>query len=506
MNQNSEKYNFLNGLWKYILIVLLLAGTIASCDQITGSGDDSDTTDPPESDPEPQVEAVSISNFSVSDDLISEGETVTLSWEVTGDEPITLTLEPGSINVSGETSRDVTPGEDITYRLIAENEAGSDQREVSVRVIPAGVVAIEVEVSGLPAGVKANIAVTDHEDYMQWVADNSALTELPSGSYTVIAAPVNSSGSSYIPSEYIQTVDVAKSYSTTSLVQLNYNLSNESLYADQPDLQNCEEGAITEDAKERGMMYLNFIRGLMGLPPVGYDHGGDNMVQKAALMMAANSDLSHFPPEDWHCYSEAGADGAETSNLAIDLRNEEINATPEYFMDLYANDWRVPSLGHRRWLLDPFLSEVAIGMVEGTPITGSFSNAAGNAVRVIGAPAADIDDLELPFIAYPRGDFPSRLLTNDWFLSFSVLADNRSKFGANEQVDFSSAEITVTENESDLTMNVTEIMIDDTPFGLPNNLQWKVPDIRSNRTYTVTIENVTVNGEKRDYSYEFQLL
>lgn len=494
-----------NNLFKCFISLLLIVGIIAGCDQITGSGDDTEETEQPDNDPEPQTEAASISSFSASDELISEGETVTLTWEVSGDDPITLTLEPGEIDVSGETSRDVTPGEDTTYQLIAKNDGGSDQSQVTVSVIPAGTVALEVEINGLPAGAEANIVVTNNEDYMQWVSDNSALTDMTPGSYTVIAAPVTDSDNAYLPNEDIQTVNVAKSYNNTTFIQLNYNLSTESLFADEPDVQACDEGAITDLAKQRGVMYINFIRALIGLPPVMYDYNSDDMVQKAALIMAANSDLSHYPPEDWHCYTEAGADGAEISNLGIDLRNQEINATPEFFMGLYADDWKVNSLGHRRWVLDPFLKEVAIGLVEGEPITGDFSHAAGNAVRVVGGPMANIDDLELPFIAYPRGVFPSELFTNDWFLSFSVLVDPNSRYGANEQVDYSSVEITVVENESDLSMTVTDIAVDHTAFGIPNSLQWKVTDLRSNRTYTVTISNVGVNGESRDYSYEVHL-
>ncbi|MDZ7720226.1 MAG: CAP domain-containing protein [Balneolaceae bacterium] len=503
MRIKSAKQRFTDrSPWKYLFISLLIVGLIAGCDQITGSDDNSNSSDDTDSDP--NSNAANISSFSASDEIITEGETVTLSWEVSGDDPITLTLEPGSMDVSGETSIEVSPEEDTTYQLNAENEAGSDQSELSVSVIPEGVVAIEVEVNGLPAGMDANIAVTNNDDYMQWVSKNSALTELPPGSYTVAAGPVNESGNTYIPNQGVQTIDVAKAYKNKTFIQLNYSLSNESLYEIEPDVEACEEGAITELTKKRGLMYLNFIRSLLGVPPVGYDFGSDDMVQKASLMMAANSDLSHSPPEDWHCYSESGADGAETSNLAIDLRNNEINATPEQFMILWADDNRVPSLGHRRWLIDPFLSQVAVGLVEGTPIEGEFSDAAGSAVRVVGGPEANINNLELPFVAYPRGDFPKELLTNNWFLSFSVLANTGSRFGANEQVDYSSTSITV-QNENGDELSVTDVSVDHTAFGLPNSLQWKVPDLRDNERYTVTISNVIVNGESRDFSYEVQL-
>jgi hypothetical protein len=39
--------------------------------------------------------------------------------------------------------------------------------------------------------------------------------------------------------------------------------------------------------------------------------------QRAALMMAANAALSHFPPTSWKCYAKDGAEAAASSNLSL---------------------------------------------------------------------------------------------------------------------------------------------------------------------------------------------
>ncbi|MEM7734535.1 MAG: hypothetical protein AAF267_01990, partial [Deinococcota bacterium] len=62
---------------------------------------------------------------------INEGESSTLSWDVSGSEPMTLTLEPSlPADVALTSPLEVSPTETTTYTLTATNSAGSDSREV----------------------------------------------------------------------------------------------------------------------------------------------------------------------------------------------------------------------------------------------------------------------------------------------------------------------------------------------------------------------------------------
>jgi len=492
---NNSKQQYLN-LWYFILALLLIAGLLASCESLTGSKDDSDP------DPDPDTNAARINSFSASDDLVPSGETVTLSWEVSGDAPVTLTLEPGGTDVSGQTETTVTPTETTTYRLIAENESGSDEAELTIDVIADGETAMEVTITGLPAGMDANIAVTDHESFMNWVTANEALTMLAPGTYTVAAAGVRVSGTTYLPNQDIQSVTVSDGQYVN--LQVQYSEASGGIFATSPDVEACSEGTLTNQTRERGRMSLNFIRALVGLPAVDYDAGSDAMVQLASLMFAANSAISHDPPTNWHCYTQEGAEGAMLSNIGITAQNSDIGAVPEDFVVLWADDEGVPSLGHRRWLIDPFLPDIAVGLVEGTPKTGQFSHAAGAALRVVPNQDADISGLALPFVAYPRGEFPTVLFTNDWYLSFSVLADPNARSGNHTQVDYSSATVSV-EDENGNALTVSNVASDHVTSGLPNQLKWKVNGLNDNQQYTVTISGVMVNGTAENYSYNVHL-
>jgi hypothetical protein len=73
-----------------------------------------------------------ISSFTASPIKITPGQSLTLSWTVTG--ATSLKLDPGSINVTGQTSRSVSPTASTTYQLTAINNVGSVNRNVFVTV------------------------------------------------------------------------------------------------------------------------------------------------------------------------------------------------------------------------------------------------------------------------------------------------------------------------------------------------------------------------------------
>ncbi len=70
--------------------------------------------------------------FSASDMTVTSGAAVTLNWVADG--ATSLTLQPGSINGFGTTSRVVNPTVDTTYTLVATNSAGTTQPTVFVDV------------------------------------------------------------------------------------------------------------------------------------------------------------------------------------------------------------------------------------------------------------------------------------------------------------------------------------------------------------------------------------
>lgn len=73
-----------------------------------------------------------MNSLTASDTTVTAGAAVTLNWSVLG--ATSLTLQPGNIDVTGQTSRVVNPAADTTYTLVATNASGSSQLQVAIDV------------------------------------------------------------------------------------------------------------------------------------------------------------------------------------------------------------------------------------------------------------------------------------------------------------------------------------------------------------------------------------
>ena len=276
-------------------------------------------------------------------------------------------------------------------------------------------------------------------------------------------------------------------------------------YEAAPSVDDCDAGVLGMERKLDARDSLNAIRSLHDLVDVTYDTTYDASVQEAAMMMTVNSQLSHTPPETWFCWSQEGYDMAEASNLSISWQSQAVDPVfPENDMILWLIDDNVPSLGHRRWLLDPFLSTISYGAVGGIPKSGSWNWAQAGVVKVIGGPSADLSAQTLPqVIAYPMGDYPSKWVKKDWYLSASILVDPSSPWN-NGNVNFKNADITV--NGPSGSLSISDVMADNVGYGIPNNIQWKVSGLKDNTEYTVTFSNVLINSVPETFTYTFTLL
>ncbi|WP_264941817.1 CAP domain-containing protein [Sphingomonas caeni] len=277
------------------------------------------------------------------------------------------------------------------------------------------------------------------------------------------------------------------------------------LYSVQPDLSICRAGILKPEVGQRVLAVLNNIRAFHRLPPVAYATAEEADEMQSALMQAANGALSHTPPTSWNCYTAAGANASAQSNLYIGLgsglsytRNDDI--VIGWLTDV--DNLVLNSVGHRRWLLYPFLSTIAYGRVAGRYQLSNKADA--SALKVINTSQATPASLP-DFVAYPYEDYPARYFANGALFSFGVLANKNSAFGTNATVNFSAATITVRERGAG-TLAVSQIAFDNDGFGLPNNLQWKVTGLKTNTFYDVTIANVGVNGSARSYTYFFRII
>jgi uncharacterized protein YkwD len=274
------------------------------------------------------------------------------------------------------------------------------------------------------------------------------------------------------------------------------------LYDVQPDASTCRAGSLKASVKADFLAKLNALRALHQLPAVAYSDVEDAQEAESSLMMAVNKQLSHTPPSSWSCYTAAGASAASSSNL-IGGWGTGLGFNSE---DNYLGSWLTEigsaSIGHRRWILNPFLGKTSYGRVATVLPDGSRASAASMKVFnfAVGGPVPT----SVPaFVAYPYGDYPVRYFNSSAYLSFSAVPGKTSAFGANANVSFKNATITVTGPNGVLT--VSDVSSDNDGYGLANNVQWHVAGLQNGVSYSVRIAGVT-GSSQAEYSYSFRII
>lgn len=286
----------------------------------------------------------------------------------------------------------------------------------------------------------------------------------------------------------------------------NFLTDAAALYTTQADIAACQPGVLKASVTAGVLQTLNAVRALHKLPAATYSPADEPATQQSALMQAANGQLSHTPPPSWLCYTAAGADASGSANLYLGSGNGLTLLSDEQIIAGWMTDVQnilADNVGHRRWLLDPFMTSVAYGRVAGRYQTSNRADSAS--IKVFNTAAAGGPRGTLPdFVAYPYEDYPARFFDTSALLSFGVIADKTNKF-ANQSVNFANATVTVRQRGGS-ALTVSKISYDTLGYGLPNNLQFAVSGIQANTYYDVTIDRVSVGGTNRSYTYFFRIV
>lgn len=272
-------------------------------------------------------------------------------------------------------------------------------------------------------------------------------------------------------------------------------------YDVQPDIAGCRAGTLRAAVKAEFLARLNDIRARHGLAPVTYSNDEDVQQADSSLMMAANVALSHTPPASWRCYTAGGAAGAGASNLIGGWGTGLGFDSEDDLLAGWLREGGTAQLGHRRWILHPFLRKTSYGRVSALLPDGRRATTAS--MRVFSfVSAGSAPPTVPPYVGFPQGDYPSRYFALTDYLSFSVVPGT-SDNGADRSVDFSAATVTVRGPSGDLP--VTNISRDNDGYGIANNIQWRVTGLAASTSYAVTIAGVR-NAPQASYSYTFRII
>lgn len=250
------------------------------------------------------------------------------------------------------------------------------------------------------------------------------------------------------------------------------------------DLDACDAGTTSEAYRAAMLRRINYFRSMAGVPALkGLDETYNLKAQAAALMMSANDDLNHTPSPDWKCYTEAGSEGAGSSNLALGFDGTDA-ISHGYMNDSGGNNSFV---GHRRWILYPHTQKMGTGDI---PRHDNYSPT--NALWVF-----DLEHFMEPrpetraeFVAWPPpGYVPYQVVYSRWSFGYP---------GA----DFSQATVSMTRSGQAIGV-LLNTPVDG--FG-DNTLVWEPQATffdppNADTSYEVRVDNVKIDEQPHSFTY-----
>ncbi|MGF1528870.1 MAG: CAP domain-containing protein [Candidatus Competibacterales bacterium] len=294
----------------------------------------------------------------------------------------------------------------------------------------------------------------------------------------------------------VPAVDTGQRHAVVAHYHAHYRLPETALadpsFPWDGDVVDCEPGTTAHTHQRAVLQRINFFRTLAGLPgDVVLSPLKSELSQAAALVMAANGELSHTPSADWRCYSPEAAQAAEMANLYLGIIGPQ--AIDGFVEDPGTFNGAVP---HRRWLFYPPAREMGLGAVP--PREDQWSATAlwvvdDSGVRASSGGNGGINPGEIPSSAVawpPPGYVPVDFIYPRW--SFAL-----------PDADFSAAAVTVTQDGQPVDV-VLEPVLD----GIGDNtLVWipdgDLPGVADNDVvFQVTIDGVVVGEQLERYRYE----
>jgi tetratricopeptide (TPR) repeat protein len=234
----------------------------------------------------------------------------------------------------------------------------------------------------------------------------------------------------------------------------------------------CKPGTIPDSIQEKVLDRINYFRRMAGVyKPTVLVTQMNKMCQLSVMMMEANKNLNHTPPQTWKCWTTGGANAAANS-----LLTENSNSTLAVTSFMKDNK---DFVGNRRWLLNPY----AKGMGHGS----TYKYCAIWAMNL--SNIADSAYYKDNFVAWPgKRATPKMLAFDNW--SFSL------------HKDMNGAKVTMTTSEG---FQIEVNQFDYKPgYGLPT-LVWKPEiDLTQKGDLKYIVEITLADGEV--YKYDVMLI
>ena len=272
-----------------------------------------------------------------------------------------------------------------------------------------------------------------------------------------------------------------------------------------PDIKNCKYGVINDATRNAIVDEVNNIRRLHGLEAIVYNKDLEKYVNETALAMAAQNTVSHYIDDKWNCYSDNALTGAKMSSLSSHTSpNAQFKVNPVDDIASFMRENTSESLGHRRWMLSPFIHETAYGMADGEKKVGT-GYTFGAALFMYNPTTYKNQSTTSPvgIYPYPTGTYPKKYYQKGDRMSFFVMYDQGS-YDNNWGVRYTDTVVTVKDDKG-VVHPISDVQISYASSGVPNNYSFLLPDFEYGVNYTVNVDRVLINGEPKNYQYSFKV-
>jgi uncharacterized protein YkwD len=287
----------------------------------------------------------------------------------------------------------------------------------------------------------------------------------------------------------VPAVDTTNRFAVIDLYQKYYLTSNNIAPDWTGNVLTGIAGTLSQSYLKATLRRVNYYRAMSGLSSdIIFSASYDDMCQQAALMMAAQGDISHTPAPDWKFYTAAAAEAAANSDIRLDSVGDEGPGAVDRFMaDAEANNTYV---GHRRWLMYPAAGDMGAGAVQ--PSALSDGTAAIWVLTLVPRPA----DAPLSTSWPPAGYVPAGLVLDRW--SFSYL-----------NADFGATTVAVNKDGAPMAIQ-QEALVGESGNGSDsfvgdNTIVWEMPanvvSTTGDEIYQVHLANVRINGVAQNFDY-----
>lgn len=306
------------------------------------------------------------------------------------------------------------------------------------------------------------------------------------------AVPLIASESSSYSATQGVSVDIQDRADVVNFWNTEYKASNGVAMGWTGSIATCNAGTTTADYQQATLRRVNYFRAMAQLPAgLTLDPTLNPKCQELALMVIANGDLSHDPPNTWTCWTQDGHDAAMNSNIALGAAGP--TAVDLYIRDPGAGNYPV---GHRRWLLFPPLEQIGAGSTSGSyhDEDSGYTFTDSNAIWVIGLSGTRPAGPE--WVSWPPpGYVPYSVVYERWSFSYHM-------------ADFTNATVTMSRGGTPISLVLETV--DNRNFG-DRTLVWRpeppLPAKPSNdTTYSVTISNVLINSVAREFTYSVTII